>query len=317
MKLFSKQADNPQAIALWEPLDLGIPVVRPEVSPEEVMALFMGELPPRPPAGLRGSSDLKPRNSGIAYQAWALRDLTELHAEDEQPAVSLIKARVPEPVAPKVAPRPAEAPVPQAVQENLRQMIEETQRMRAEAQLQLDEAQRHAQEILEKARKEAEVRLQQAYQAGKAQAEAQFASSIQAAQSIVNEMGLWQNELFAQSEPVVIGMIKEIAQTLFSNGMQVDPIVLQDTFTKALVRARTMGNLKIFVHPSDASRIDPAWRDFQTVVSGQRIQIIPTESVKPGGCYIEGDQGAVDARIENRLDAAMKIFDQTTGGEGA
>lgn len=315
MKLFNKQSDNVRDISLWEPIDLGIPVARPEVSPEEVMALFMGDLPPRPPAGLRGSSDLKPRD--LVYPAWALQDLADLPDEELDAPPALGKAKIPEPAISTVAPRVVEAPVPQAVQENLKNMIEETQRMRAEAQRQLEDAHKQAQEILEKARKEAEVRLQQGYLQGKAQGEAQLTSSIQAAQSIVNEMGLWQNELFAQSEPVVIGMIKEIAQTLFSNGMQVEPLVLQDTFTKALVRARTMGNLKIFMHPSDATRIDPAWRDFQTVVSGQRIQIIPTESVKPGGCYIEGDQGAVDARIENRLDAALKIFDQSNNGEGA
>ena len=89
--------------------------------------------------------------------------------------------------------------------------------------------------------------------------------------------------------------------------------VLQDTFTKALLRGRSLGNLRIFVHPEDAARLDPGWRDFQVTISGQRIQIVPTESVRPGGCYIEGDQGTVDARIETRLDAVLNVFENQAG----
>ena len=82
-----------------------------------------------------------------------------------------------------------------------------------------------------------------------------------------------------------------------------------ELFSRALMHARTMGCLRIFVHPGDASRLDPDWRDFQVTISGQRIQIVPTDSVHPGGCFIEGDHGAVDARIETRMGAVMSVFE--------
>jgi flagellar biosynthesis/type III secretory pathway protein FliH len=103
-----------------------------------------------------------------------------------------------------------------------------------------------------------------------------------------------------------------MAGILFGSDMVLDPKVVQEVCARALMKARTMGSLRIFVNPRDAVQLDADWRDFQVSISGQRIQIVPTDSIHPGGCFIEGDHGAVDARLETRLGAVMKVFETQT-----
>ncbi len=306
MKSFSKPA---QALA-WQAEELFDPTPKaPMPSPDEILAIFKGELPLRPAAAPSGSSSLIRPGYGFVSQAWMPEAI-----QPYQPGIEVIPT--PEiKVAVKPAPaaqRVIDVQAYEAAGEKSRQILAEATAARAEALQALADAQQQARELIENATREAEQRLQQAYEQGKSQAEAELASAIQAAQATISEAANYRTELLAQSEPAVIEMVKDMARTLFGSGIIVDPSVLQDTFTKVLLRARALGNLRIFVHPDDALRIDPAWRDFQVTISGQRIQIIPTESVHPGGCFIEGDQGTVDARIETRLDSVLSVFDNQT-----
>jgi flagellar assembly protein FliH len=312
MKSSSRINGAEQAFIGWQPVEFATEA--PEdavVTPDEIMALFKGNLPMRPPAALRGSSGLLPRQASQASQPWQVAELPKTVRQPEYERISEAKA-TPRPLS-GTGQRKSDAALVEATREKVNHLFEEAHNTRAEAMRILTDAQLQAQEILEKARQEAERRVREAYDLGKAQAEAEFTSSTRTAQAILSEVATWRDEMLSQSESAVIEMVKDMARTLFSNGMLVDHTVLQDTFTKALLRGRSLGNLRIFVHPEDAARLDPGWRDFQVTISGQRIQIVPTESVRPGGCYIEGDQGTVDARIETRLDAVLNVFENQTG----
>jgi flagellar biosynthesis/type III secretory pathway protein FliH len=59
--------------------------------------------------------------------------------------------------------------------------------------------------------------------------------------------------------------------------------------------------LRIYVHPEDALALPPHWAHQQATFSGQKIELIPSDIIKRGGCFIEGQYGSVDARIETQL----------------
>jgi flagellar assembly protein FliH len=309
MKLSSKQALNVADFNRWQPQNLLAPV-QPEpeeASVEEILAIFKGDLPRRTPAGLRGSSNLQ-YSSDSAFPAWAPADLpAALPNEDE---VQKRDVKIPgSALSARANNNPA---LFQAMQAKVDRLLEEAHNTRTETMRLEEEAQLNAQTIIKNAEREVETRYQQAYEQGKALAEAELFSAIQAAQNLLNELDTWRSQLLTQSEPQVIGMVKDISKSLFGDGFVLPPQVLQDLYTNTLTRTRTMGNLRIFVNPTDAALIGPGWREYQTMVGGKNIQLIPTEDIKSGGCYVEGDQGSVDARIDTRLNAVLSVFDEET-----
>ena len=61
---------------------------------------------------------------------------------------------------------------------------------------------------------------------------------------------------------------------------------------------------------SSFSHLDPAWREYQQLISGNRIQIIPSDGIKAGGCFVQGQMGTVDARVETQMKAVLEVFNQ-------
>ena len=61
--------------------------------------------------------------------------------------------------------------------------------------------------------------------------------------------------------------------------------------------------MKIFTNPEDAALLSTAWRDLQVSLLGCEVKIISNQEILRGGCYIEGQLGAVDARVQTRLAA--------------
>ncbi len=174
----------------------------------------------------------------------------------------------------------------------------------------LEEARRQADEIVRNAQASIEEVNRQAYEEGLNRARQELASSGEAAQNILNSMLEWREELMNQSQEIVLGLVRTIAQMLFTEGFEVEDAVLQKTFSHALINARTLGELRIFLNPGDAANLDPSWRDFQTNISNQRIQLFPSENIRPGGCFIDGINGTVDARIETRLQLILDALDE-------
>lgn len=303
-----KSFHNPgrtQAVAAWQPAEFQIiETDNAMVKPEEILAIFHNDS--HVPSGIStpGLKKLKPAYANPCWMPDELPPFTTTVQDFQPKAVDFpgmsdqFEHR-----------RINDLPLTHAMRERVNQLFEEAHNSRTEALRIMDDAKQQAHEIIQQATAEAEHRLQQAYEIGKSQAEAELASLVEAAKEIVTQTGNWQAEMLAQSEPAVIGMVKEISAALFGEGLVLDQKVMEEIFARALMKARAMGSLRIFVNPQDAAQLDADWRDFQVSISGQRIQIVPTDSIHPGGCFIEGDHGAVDARIETRLGAVMKIFE--------
>lgn len=194
----------------------------------------------------------------------------------------------------------------------------------------LNKAQQEAQQILAQARLEAETLLNQAqqevdlflaeasdqvaaarqegYLEGKQAAEAEMSSMLAIVRDLVEETRDWQDALLRQSEPIIVGLIKTISTKLFGEGFALDQNILQQTLSRAVEKARTLGELQIYMNPADAAGLDPYWREFQASMIGSPIKIIASESILRGGCYINGKSGSVDMRIETQLNTVLEAL---------
>ncbi len=198
----------------------------------------------------------------------------------------------------------------------LKPAVDPLQTIRNEAMELMDHARREAEAILAEARLQAKSIQSQAYEEGLKRAETEAQSALQAARSILEQVAIWRDEMLAQSESLVLGLVKQVSQKLFADGFVLDPQILQATFSRVLDNARSMGDLTIYIHPQDAVRLDPYWREFQVSVSGHRIQIIPSDAIRQGGCFVDGQWGTVDGRIETQLKAILGVLSPDTDDQG-
>lgn len=190
----------------------------------------------------------------------------------------------------------------------------------------LEQAQAQAAEMLRQAEEEAgRLRLQAAdeleamrqsgYQEGLAQARSEMQNALQACADLIAEAQAWKQNLIASSEGIVLEMIREMAVTLFGQGVALDDAALQLNLNRIVEQASTLGDLKIYLNPKDVACLDPEWKEYQALVLGNKVQVIPAEGILRGGCYIQGQYGAVDARVETQLRNLLDSLAEVQAGQ--
>jgi flagellar biosynthesis/type III secretory pathway protein FliH len=120
----------------------------------------------------------------------------------------------------------------------------------------------------------------------------------------------WKSDLIPQGERILVDMLVEIARKMFGEGVELNPEALQINLNRIMENAQGLGDLKIFLNPRDAKLLDPSWSEYQMLVTGDRVKIIPSGKITPGGCFIKGNMGNVDARVETQLNAVLNTFEE-------
>lgn len=46
------------------------------------------------------------------------------------------------------------------------------------------------------------------------------------------------------------------------------------------------------------------------MITGNKVRIVPSEKIKPGGCIVKGNMGMVDARVETQIAAILREIDE-------
>lgn len=189
----------------------------------------------------------------------------------------------------------------QQAEEKLRQAQSEAEQILAEARLE-------AQRIVQEAEEQATLIQRQAYADGQAAANAEAQGMLKAARAIVDEVQKWKENLFEEGEMMMLRLVIEIAQTIFGDGLPLDPDALGQAFARALSQAKSLGDLRVYLHPDDAAVLSAHWDKLQGVTAGQRVELVPSDLIKRGGCYIEGQYGTVDARVETQFQLATEAL---------
>jgi flagellar biosynthesis/type III secretory pathway protein FliH len=175
----------------------------------------------------------------------------------------------------------------------------------------IKEARDKAEEIIAHAKETAESISNEAMREGLESSQAEMGDLIQTLRTAVEDTFKWRDEVYAQSETMVLGLVKTIAQSMFGEGFILEPEILQQSFNRVLENARSLGNLRIYVNPEDALKLGPTWREYQESISSQRIEIIPSGSILRGGCYVNGQWGSADGRVETQLKTILSTLNDS------
>jgi flagellar biosynthesis/type III secretory pathway protein FliH len=210
---------------------------------------------------------------------------------------------------------------PTGLFENSEKGIWEETNFETESVTSLKQARAQAEEILLEARTTADRLILQAqdgveqakkngYQQGLDSAYCDMQESLKSVHAMIDEVQKWQAELMAQGEQTIIDMLKEIAQTMFGEGVQLDANALQINLNRIMENSQRLGDLNIFLNPRDANLLDPSWKEYQSLISGNKVRMIASENITPGGCIVKGITGMVDGRVETQLTAVLNAFDE-------
>jgi flagellar assembly protein FliH len=167
------------------------------------------------------------------------------------------------------------------------------------------------------AQAEIEAERVNAYQQGIAAAQAESQAYLQAAVQMIQQVQAWKEQLLAQAEPIVLDLVKDIARSMFGAGLILSGSDLQANLNRAIEDARALGDLIVYLNPQDAANLEPSWKDFHMSIIGKKIHVIPMEQIRPGGCFVQGQTGTVDARVETRLATVMETLGAVQQGEEA
>ena len=172
---------------------------------------------------------------------------------------------------------------------------------RLEAEGILSAAQKKAEATIRESQENAAEIARQAREEGIAGGRAEIAGLLRLANGIVTEVQSWQEGILRQSEDLVLGLVQDITGKLFGGGFALDTERLEKVFERALAEAKSLGDLRIRAHPEDVSMLDELWPARQTAIRGQKIEMVPDQDVQRGGCYVDGQFGSVDGRVETQL----------------
>lgn len=174
----------------------------------------------------------------------------------------------------------------------------------------MEDANKKSQEIISQAMVEADQIRKEAHDQGIENAKAETRETLEAVNTLISVARDWRTDMMNQSEQMVLDLIRKIGTKIFGNGLILDNMTLQQHFAEVLESARALGDLRIYMNPLDAAELGPDWRDLQTTVIGNKVDIISNDSIKRGGCYIQGEWGTADALVETQLEAILKQFSE-------
>ncbi len=289
-----------------------------EEKKEQLLAIFRPEVEERSSHKTKSSgSRLYSAETSQGFAAWQIGDM------DSQPAVILKKEWTFVEFGEKVfAPIvEIEEPIPETKKElalqDVARLEKETVLILEKARLQAEEiilaAQAEADNILLQAEEEIEAQKKAGYEKSRDQANLEIADTLKATHALVGEVQEWKADLMLQGEHIVVEMMKQIAQKMFGEGVELDTHALQNNLNHIMENAHGLGNLNIFLNPRDAKNLDPSWSEYQMLVSGANVKIIPSGKITRGGSFVKGDMGVVDGRVETQLSAILKTFSENDG----
>lgn len=183
----------------------------------------------------------------------------------------------------------------------------------AEATGLVEQARRHAEELVQQAIVEAEAIRRQAeqrghaagYERGSILAHTELAEALALVQRVAGDAKSLRDDLLRRSEHELIDLTLASLKAILGERVEQDRAVVAATVRRAIERAGSQNVVRIRVHPDEVERATAEVTD--TAGNAPDFEVLADGSIALGGCVIDTAHGRVDARLDAQLDviAAM------------
>ncbi|HZZ27055.1 MAG TPA: FliH/SctL family protein [Pirellulales bacterium] len=187
----------------------------------------------------------------------------------------------------------------------------------------VDDVQSRAAAIIAEARRQAEAVTRRAEEQGRQAAlqaveqvfdekvEQRMDSLLPALQKVVNELVDARQAWLRHWEESAVRLAAKIAERVIRRELSQSPQITVALVREALALVAGSSHIKIALHPDDfetlSGQIDRLTKE---VARAAEAEIVPDQTVSPGGCRVETRQGQIDMQIENQL---KRIIAELTG----
>lgn len=192
-----------------------------------------------------------------------------------------------------------------------------------------------AEEILARAREQAEVLEREAHErgfaageaAGKAEGERRFQERIDMLDAMLRGLDSQRGEVLARHEADLLPLVKTMVDRLVHHEVSVNPLVIQACLKKAMEFVVENSMVHIHLHSADFNRLKKATLENPRLLEGKnRLQLVEDPAIDEGGCLLKTDFGEIGATLEECRDKLYGAVDRAfhealaaepTGGDGA
>jgi flagellar assembly protein FliH len=143
----------------------------------------------------------------------------------------------------------------------------------------------------------------QGRQAGREEAEQEFADTVSALGVALEEIGRLRESILRNSIHDMLLLVMVIAKEVIKREVEINPDVIVSTISRALHAAVKSDEFHLRINPQDLELVNEKKPFFIASISGlQNITVETSEEVSRGGCFLESNFGEVDATIEGQLE---------------
>ena len=184
------------------------------------------------------------------------------------------------------------------------------QKAQTEAEQIVKDAEKRAFDILQEAEAKREEQLNQAFNEGYEKgSEAGFNDGNKEAQRLVDRLHVIidktmerRQEILDETEQQIVDLVLLMTRKVVKVISENQRTVVMSNIVQALRKVKGRGDVTIRVNLSDLELTTEHTNDFiQSVENIKNISVVEDSSVDRGGCIVETDFGAIDARISSQL----------------
>lgn len=140
------------------------------------------------------------------------------------------------------------------------------------------------------------------FEKGLADAKEQIDTTVQHLMDLIRELDNFAERRGKQLLPDLVSLSIEIAEKVIHKELDLDREAVVAVATDALGKVSSVDEqVTILVNPIDFDSIEHRLSMLRESSGLKHIEVKPSESIHPGGCYVETVSGAVDARIEEQI----------------
>lgn len=175
---------------------------------------------------------------------------------------------------------------------------------REEARRIVAEAEVAAAEAIESARQEG---YREGYEAGIAAADDATRDRVRAIAAIADNVTVDKTELVRECEAEIVALVMDVARKVLDREVQTDRRIVAKMVERAMARVTGQMVLRIRVNPDDYDLVRQHWAE--ALGDESLAEVMADKRVKPGGCVIDTEGGAVDAQIDTQLNEIRRAFE--------
>jgi flagellar assembly protein FliH len=134
----------------------------------------------------------------------------------------------------------------------------------------------------------------------------ELTDNLTQALSLINEIESERMQRLTSSEPELIKLAVTIAEKIIGEELSIDALRQLQIVREALSRVATANTITIRIHSDDLQSVNEHLTMLQSSFSEPKpIKVVEDCSIAKGSCFIETDNGNLDARIKSQLDRIM------------